>query len=49
MRLSSVEGEGRSMENVVTAARYADSNQRSVRNTKGICTVVALMVTMEAI
>ena len=38
-----------SKENVVTAARYVDSNQKSVRNTKGIYTVVAPMVTVGAI
>ncbi len=40
---------GHSKENVVTVARYADSNQRSVRNAKGIGTVVARMVTVGAI
>ena len=38
-----------SKENMVTVARYADSNQKSVRNAKGICMVVARMVTVGAI
>ena len=40
---------GCSKENAVTAARCVDSSQRNIRNKKGICMVVALMVTVGAI
>ncbi len=44
-----LKGKDRSKENAGTVARYVDSNQKSVRNAKGICMVDARMVTVGAI